>query len=354
MLMEKIQIGNFEISKNSRPYIVGEVGINHNGELNKAFEMIEIAKKSNLDAVKFQTFIAKEFCGDPSQTYTYKSQGKEITESMLEMFSRHEFSNKEWFQIKKKCDDEKINFLSTPQNFSDLELLINIGVNAIKVGSDDLTNLPLLKKYASSKIPIILSSGMSNIEEITAALDTIGFSDGYPTILLVTTSQYPTPNQDVNLLKFHTLSKKFPNLLLGFSDHTVGHLASSIACGMGSIFFEKHFTIDCNLNGPDHWFSANPTQLKIWRDSIITSYEMLGSPIVKPTNEEKKMKTLARRSIFVVKDIDVGEKYTNTNLGLRRPGNGLSPKQIENVIGKKATKKILKGTLLREDDYENG
>ena len=352
--MEKIQIGDFVISKNSRPYIVGEVGINHNGELDKAFEMIEIAKKCNLDAIKFQTFIAKEFCGDPSQTYTYKSQGKEITESMLEMFSRYEFSNKEWFQIKKKCDDEKINFLSTPQNYSDLELLMNIGVNAIKVGSDDLTNLPLLKEYASSKIPIILSSGMSNIEEITDALDTIGFSDGYPTILLVTTSQYPTANQDVNLLKFHTLSEKFPNLLLGFSDHTVGYLASSIACGMGSIFFEKHFTIDCNLNGPDHWFSANPAQLKTWRDSIITSYEMLGSSTVKPTNQEEKMKILARRSIFVIKDIDVGEKYTHTNLGLRRPGNGLPPKQLENIIGKKATKKILKGTLLRDGDYENG
>ena len=352
MLMAKIKIGNFEITKNSRPYIVGEVGINHNGELKKAFEMIEIAKKCNLDAVKFQTFIAKEFCGDPSQTYTYKSQGKEITESMLEMFSRHEFSNKEWFQIKKKCDDEKINFLSTPQNFSDLELLLKIGINAIKVGSDDLTNLPLLKKYSSSNLPIILSSGMSTMEEISAALDTVGFSDGYPTILLVTTSQYPTPNQDINLLKFHTLSEQFPNLLLGFSDHTIGHLASSIACGMGSIFFEKHFTLDCDLNGPDHWFSANPTQLKIWRDSIITSHEMLGSFLVKPTNEEQKMKILARRSIFVLIDIEVGEELTNTNLGFRRPGNGLPPKQIDNVIGKKATKKILKGTLLRENDYE--
>ena len=144
--MRGIEIGNFTIKKNSRPLIVGEVGINHNGDLNKAFEMIETAKKLGLDAVKFQTFKAQEFCGDSSQTYTYKSQGKEITESMLEMFSKYEFSDDEWLKIKNKCDFEKITFLSTPQNYSDLELLLKLGIDAIKVGSDDLTNLPLLKK----------------------------------------------------------------------------------------------------------------------------------------------------------------------------------------------------------------
>ena len=159
--------------------------------------MIEEAKKIGLNAIKFQTFKAKEFCGDPSQTYTYKSHGKEITESMIEMFSRYEFSNDEWGKIKEKCNLEKITFLSTPQNYSDLELLLKLGIDAIKVGSDDLTNLPLLKKYSSTNLPIILSSGMSTLDEISDALNTIGFFDGYPTVLLVTTSQYPTPDKDV-------------------------------------------------------------------------------------------------------------------------------------------------------------
>jgi len=351
--MKKIKIGDFIFEKNSKPFIVGEVGVNHNGELKKAFQMIEEAKKIGLNAIKFQTFKAKEFCGDPSQTYTYKSQGKEITESMLEMFSRYEFSNNEWGKIKEKCNSEGITFLSTPQNYSDLELLLKLGIDAIKVGSDDLTNLPLLKKYSSTNLPIILSSGMSTLDEISDALNNVGFFDGYPTILLVTTSQYPTPNKDVNLLKFHTLTEQFPDLPLGFSDHTIGNTAASIACGMGSIFFEKHFTLDCNSNGPDHWFSANPEQLKKWKNSIITSFEMLGNSIIQPTHEEEKMKILARRSIFVLENIEKGELLTHENLGLRRPGDGILPKYLEKIIGKKSTKNILKGTLLKENDYDD-
>ena len=350
--MNAIKIENFDIGTNSSPFVVGEAGINHNGEINKALEMIEVAKKTGLNAIKFQTFKASEFIADTTQTYTYSSQGKEITESMFEMFERCELSKEEWHKMKRKCDQEKILFLSTPQNYSDLELLLDLDIKAIKVGSDDLTNLPLLKKFASTNLPIILSSGMSTLDEVSDALDAIGFSSGYPTILLVTTSQYPTPHEDVNLMKFHTFSKNFSDLLLGFSDHTVGPLASSLACVLGAVFFEKHFTLDCNLQGPDHWFSANPQQLKIWRDSIITSFEMLGDPTVKPTKREEKMKILARRSVFALKDIEKGQLFNYENLGIRRPGNGLNPIEIEKIIGKKATKKITKGQILRKEDYE--
>jgi len=350
--MKSVEIGNFTIKKNSRPLIVGEVGINHNGDLNKAFEMIEIAKKIGLDAVKFQTFKAQEFCGDSSQTYTYKSQGKEITESMLDMFSKYEFSDDEWIKIKNKCDLEKITFLSTPQNYSDLELLLKLGIDAIKVGSDDLTNLPLLKKYSSTNLPIILSSGMSTLNEISDSLDVVGTFEGYPTILLVTTSQYPTPPEDVNLLKFHTLSRHFPELILGFSDHTIDSTASSVACGFGARFFEKHFTLDRDLPGPDHWFSINPSELEIWKNSVFNSFKMLGNQNIQPTKIEEKMKNIARRSIVILKDIEKGELFTNENLGLKRPGYGLPPKLIDEILGKYSTKKILKGQLLKEDDYQ--
>ena len=350
--MNTIKIENFDIGTNSSPFVVGEAGINHNGEISKALEMIEVAKKTGLNAIKFQTFKASEFIVDTTQTYTYKSQGKEITESMFEMFERCEFSKEEWYKIKRKCDQEKILFLSTPQNYSDLQLLLDLDIKAIKVGSDDLTNLPLLKKFASTNLPIILSSGMSTLDEISDALDTIGFSSGYPTLLLVTTSQYPTPHKDVNLMKFHTLSKNFSDLPLGFSDHTVGPLASSLACVLGAVFFEKHFTLDCNLQGPDHWFSANPEQLKIWRDSIMFSFEMLGDPTVKPTKREEKMKILARRSVFALRDIEKGQLFNYENLGIRRPGNGLKPIEIEKIFGTKATKKIIKGQMLSQDDCE--
>ena len=153
--------------------------------------------------------------------------------------SQYEFDNDDWLKIKQKCDDENILFLSTPQNRSDLNLLLELDLKAIKVGSDDFTNLPLLEDYAKTKLPIIVSCGMSDLKEVKQALDVLGLDKGNPVILLLCTSQYPTPPKDVNLLKFKTLANTFPNLVLGFSDHTRGSLASSLAVGFGAVFFEK-------------------------------------------------------------------------------------------------------------------
>ena len=350
--MTQIKLNNRLIARGEPPFIVAEAGLNHNGEIQKAFEMIKIAKESGADAIKFQTFKASEFIEDTALTYTYFSQGKKVTESQLKLFKRCELSRKEWFKIKEKCDKEKIMFLSTPENRSDLDLLIEIGIPAIKVGSDELINLPLLKDYVSTGLPIILSSGMSNLNEIRNALKAVGALNGYPTILLVTTSEYPTPIEDVNLRKFETLSKKFPNIPLGFSDHTQGFLASALACAFGAVFFEKHFTLDHNLPGPDHWFSADPMELKNWVSAIRNAYIMLGSNEVKPTKNEEKLKNQARRSIVALNDIQVGELLTGSNIGLRRPGNGLPPIMINRVYGKKANRKIKKGKLINFDDLQ--
>jgi sialic acid synthase SpsE len=329
-----------------KPFIVAEAGINHNGELKKAFEMIEVAKRSGVDAVKFQTFKAEEFCGNKSQTFTYKSQGKEVTESMFEMFKRYEFSHDDWFKIKEKCDNEGILFLSTPQNRPDLDLLLELGLSAIKVGSDDFTNLPLLEDYSRTKLPMIVSCGMSDLAEVYQALDTIGTFEGYPTILLLCTSQYPTPPEDVNLLKLTTLANVFPDLVLGFSDHTQGPLASSLAVGFGAVFFEKHFTLDNNLAGPDHWFSENPDNLKLWVESIHKSHKMMGSTLVRPTEKELKMRKIARRSIVILQDIKKGEKLTEENIGLRRAGSGLPPVLIKDMLGLSAAQDLQEGSLL--------
>ena len=341
-----VEINNQKLRNYGKPFIVAEAGINHNGELVKAFEMINVAKKSGVNAVKFQTFKAEEFCGDKKQTFTYKSQGKKITESMFEMFKRYEFSRDEWFQIKQKCDDENILFLSTPQNRSDLDLLLELGLPVIKVGSDDFTNLPLLEDYATTKLPMIVSCGMSDLAEVYQALDIIGTFEGYPTILLLCTSQYPTPPEDVNILKLKTLSNAFPDLVLGFSDHTQGSLASSLAVGFGAVFFEKHFTLDNNLAGPDHWFSENPESLKEWVESIHKSYQMMGDALVRPTPRELEMQKLARRSIVILKDIKKGEKLTEGNIGLRRAGNGLAPIFIKDMLGNNASQDLRQGELL--------
>ena len=346
--MKPVIIKNFKIGSGFEPFIVAEAGLNHNGEIQKAFEMIGVAKEAGANAIKFQTFKANEFIGDTTLTYTYFSQGKKVTEPQLELFKRCEFSREEWFKIKEKCDKEKIMFLSTPENRSDLDLLLEIGIPAIKVGSDELINLPLLKDYASTGLPIILSSGMANLNEIHDALKIIGALDDYPTILLVTTSEYPTPIEDVNLRKFETLSKTFPNIPLGFSDHTQGFLASALACAFGACFFEKHFTLSHDLEGPDHWFSEDPIGLKNWVSSIKIAYAMLGSNEVKPTDRELENRKESRRVIVAIKDIKKGDEFNVNNIGLRRVsgGSGYQPSFYDKFLGRKSNKDYKKGETL--------
>ena len=218
--MTKIKLNNQSIGHDCQPFIIAEAGINHNGDIQNALDMIDVAKVAGADAIKFQTFEASGIVTDSSLTFTYKSQGKEITESMFEVFKRCELSKTEWIKIKQKCDEVKILFLSTPENRSDLDLLLELGIPAIKVGSDDFTNIPLLKDYSTTGLPLIISCGMANLDEIQQTLKAIGALENYPTVLMLTTSEYPTVPMNVNLLKLKTLSKSFPNIPLGYSDHT--------------------------------------------------------------------------------------------------------------------------------------
>ncbi|HET7086169.1 MAG TPA: N-acetylneuraminate synthase family protein [Rhizomicrobium sp.] len=350
--MTDIAIAGRPIGTAHAPFIIAEAGINHNGERQKAFAMIHAAKAAGADAVKFQTFKAAEFCGDPNQMFTYKSQGKDVTESMLAMFTRYELSREDWFVIRAECDRAGIVFMSTPQNRGDLDLLLEIGIPAVKIGSDDFTNLPLLKSYAQTKLPIIMSCGMADLGEVYRSLEAVGALDGYPVVLLLCTSQYPTPPVDANLRKLSTLRAAFPALTLGFSDHTQGPLASSLATALGAAVFEKHFTLDHDLPGPDHWFSETPDTLREWVTAIRTAHVMLGSPVVRPTAAERDMRVLARRSITAARDIRRGDICTEDNIGLRRPGNGLAPGLLDYVLGGKAVRDIKSGELLKFGDVE--
>lgn len=343
--MLHIEIAQKIIGKNHPPFIIAEAGINHNGSIEIARQMIDSAKAAGADAVKFQTFKAEEFVGDPEMTFTYRSQGREVTESMLEMFRRYEFKREDWFLIKKRCDEEGILFLSTPQNRSDLDLLLEVGIPAIKVGSDDFTNTPLLKSYASTGLPMIVSCGMADMAEVYQALEVVGTLDGHPTVLMLCTSEYPTPPEDVNLLKLKTLSDAFPMVIPGFSDHTQGPLASSLAAAMGAKVFEKHFTLDHNLPGPDHWFSEDPEGLKEWISSIRKSFTMMGNGVVRPTPQERLNKKEFQRVIVAVKDIKKGETFSMNNLDMRRVawGRGLSPGMMQLLLGKEADREYKKG-----------
>ena len=348
------QIRPFEIAGRSigpkdPPYCIAEVGINHNGDLAIAKQMINAAKDAGADAVKFQTFKADEFCSDPKQTFTYKSQGKKITESMLSMFKRFEFPSEHWKIIKAHCESVGITFFSTPQNRSDLDLLLEIGVPAIKVGSDDFTNLPLLRSYVESQLPLILSCGMSDLAEVHQALDTVGFFEGYPVALLLCTSQYPTPSEDVNINKLTTLQQAFPGLLVGFSDHTQGPLASALAFSRGARVFEKHFTLDKGMPGPDHWFSEEPVGLTEWVTTIRTADMLLGSSFVRPTKAELVNKREFQRVIVAATEIKLGEPFTESNLTMRRVagGQGLPPSMYWRLLGCKAWRDFSKFSSIK-------
>ena len=348
--VKSFAIAGRDIGLQDPPYCIAEVGINHNGDLAIAKRMIEVAKEAGADAVKFQTFKAEEFCGDPAQLFTYQSQGKPITESMLAMFQRYEFQPVHWHAIQAHCETVGITFFSTPQNRSDLDFLLGMGVPAIKVGSDDFTNIPLLRSYSESHLPLIISCGMSDLAEVHHALEAAGWFQGKPVALLLCTSQYPTPPEDVNLAKLTTLQQAFPGLLVGFSDHTQGALAAALAVARGARIFEKHFTLDQDLPGPDHWFSEDPMGLAEWLKTIRTADTLLGSPLVRPTKAEQQMRVMARRSVVALRDIAVGEIFDTNNIGLRRPGDGLPPVMLAQLLGLKTARTIKKGNRIAVGD----
>ena len=347
------QIAGRSIGPGDPPYCIAEVGINHNGDPAIAKRMIEAAKSAGADAVKFQTFKADEFCGDPGQMFTYRSQGKTVTESMLEMFRRYEFPPSIWREIKSHCEAVGITFFSTPQNRGDLDLLVSLGVPAIKVGSDDFTNLPLLQDYAGTGLPMILSCGMSDLGEVNQALESAGWFAGRPVALMLCTSQYPTPPEDANISRLTTLQLAFPGLLTGFSDHTEGPLAAAVAVARGARVFEKHFTLDQDLPGPDHWFSENPAGLANWIETIRAADVLLGSALVRPTKAELDMRVLARRSVVALRDISSGAILDNASVGLRRPGDGLPPAMLQCVLGLTAVRDIKKGERLALGDMRS-
>lgn len=344
--MKTFEINGRKIGEACDPFIIAEAGINHNGDMNLAKQMVLAAKNAGVDAVKFQTFYAKDFIQDRSVTYTYKSRGQEITEPIIDMFERTEFTAEEWKELKRFCDDSGILFLSTAGNVLDFELLLSIGVKAVKVGSDDFVNVPLIRRYSQEAIPLLLSCGMATEEEIDLTLKTAGVARGKEICLFLCTSQYPTPPADVNIRKLITLQKKYPNLVVGLSDHTKGSTAACMAVALGAKIFEKHFTLDHDLSGPDHWFSETPESLKSWVDSIREAHFMLGSNELKPTDIEMTQRAEYHRSITTANVIKAGEKFTEENLCMRRPGNGLPAKEWDMIIGKKAKRDIEKNVQL--------
>ncbi len=337
----------------NKVYIIAEVGINHNGSLDLAKEMILKAKECGADCVKFQTFKAEEFVSDPNQTYTYQSQGKEVTESMLEMFKRYQFSPEQWKEIVAFCKENNIEFCSTAQNLSDLEFLCSItDLPFIKVGSDDLTNVAMLSKYAKYQKPMIISAGMAYASEIEDAVSAIRKTGNNDITVLHCVSSYPAAFEEVNLNKIPAIKNAF-GVKVGYSDHTMGSTAAVGAVCFGAKVIEKHFTLDKDLEGPDHWFSSDVAELKEYITAIRGIEQSIGVSTLVPTPKELEMRNIARRKIVVVRDIKSGERLKQEDIEFKRSElEGLHPKYVDFVVGRTLSCDKNKNETITLKDFE--
>ena len=321
-------------------FIIAEAGINHNGSLEKALEMVELASSAGADAVKFQTFKAERLiCKQaPKADYQVKKTGQ--NESQLEMIRKHELGEKEHMEIKRRCEKLGIEFMSTPFDFESVDLLSRLGVKRFKIPSGEVTNLPLLRKVASRGIPVILSTGMSNLSEVAQAIDILcssGLRRNNLSILHCT-SEYPTPYGEVNLNAIRTMSLAFPGIDVGYSDHTPGIEISIAALAVGAKVIEKHFTLNKSLPGPDHMSSLNPEELRSMVIALRNVEKAMGDGIKRPEASEIKNMPVIRRSIVARKAIPKGEVFTEKNLDVKRPGDGLSPMLWDAILGRLANK----------------
>lgn len=264
------------------PFIVAEVGVNHNGSVDTALSMIDIAADCGVDAVKFGVFKADEFCRKNDPLY--------------ETFKRCELPDESWAALKTRCEKRDVIFFATPQNEGDFDVLRRVGVPCVKVGSDDLANTRLITSYAKHGLPMILSSGMADWRDIWKARTTAMKAGCRDIAVLVCTSEYPCPPGHANIARVTTLRWKLPTCPIGFSDHTEGSQAAVVAASLGACYFEKHFTLHHAMIGPDHAFSAEPDELREWVQSIKRTAVLMGSGRVEPSQDELKNRVMWRRT----------------------------------------------------------
>jgi N-acetylneuraminate synthase/N,N'-diacetyllegionaminate synthase len=343
--MDKIKVGNKIIGDNQPVFIIAEAGVNHNGSLKLAKKLIKIASKAGADAVKFQTFSADRLVIKNAPKAKYQKISTDINESQYEMLKKLELSKEDHQKLINYSKKFNIIFLSTPYDKESVDLLKELNVPLFKISSGSLTDLPLIKYIAKINLPMIVSTGMATIEEISETIQTIKKMNN-KIILLHCTSNYPTRIIDVNLKAIQTLKLIF-KLPVGYSDHTQGIIAPIAATALGARVIEKHFTLSKNLPGPDHKASLDPNELKKMIDSIRETEKILGKGIKKPVKSEMEIRRILRTSIVANIDIPKETVITERTLTIKRPGIGLTPKYMKKIIGKKAKKNIKKDELIK-------
>ena len=321
-----------------RTIIIAEAGVNHNGSMEMAKAMVDVAADAGVDYIKFQTFKSELLVTSQAQQADYqKRQAKEEDNSQLSMLRKLELSEENHYELIDYCNERGVKFLSTAFDFKSLEFLSSLNLDFWKIPSGEITNYPYLKKIAQTHLPVVMSTGMCTNEDIERALNVI-VNNGVSIkdiILLHCNTQYPTPYSDVNLRAMAEMSERF-GVKVGYSDHTEGIDVPIAAVALGASVIEKHFTLDRTLPGPDHRASLEPHELKRMVEAIRNVETALGRANKQVTSSESVNIIAARKSIVASTKIQQGELFTEDNLTVKRPGNGLSPMLWDEVIGKTA------------------
>lgn len=323
----------------NKVFIIAEAGVNHNGSIELAKKLIDVASESGADAVKFQTFKAEKLVSKNAQKADYQKQTTNNSESQFDMIKKLELDLDTHKELMAYCKTKNIMFLSTPFDHDSIELLSDLGLEIFKIPSGEITNLPYLRHIGKLNKKVILSTGMADIGEIEDALDILisaGTKKENITVLHANT-MYPTPMEDVNLKAMLTIGNSF-DIAFGYSDHTLGIEVDIAAVAMGASCIEKHFTLDCTMEGPDHKASLEPDELKAMVKAIRNIELALGSSVKKPSKSEIPNMQIARKSIVAKLDIKKGDKLSEENITIKRPGNGINPMRWDEIVGTIATK----------------
>ena len=335
------------MSNSDKVIIIAEAGVNHNGNYDLAVKMIHEAKRAGADYVKFQTAVPELVISTFAPKAEYQKETTGADESQLDMCRAIHLPLTDYVKLAAICKEEGIGFMSTPFDLVSIDVLEELDMDYWKIPSGEITNLPYLRKIASKHCPVIMSTGMCEMQEIADALAVLeagGLTRDQITLLHCNT-QYPTPFADVNLAAMHTIAATF-GTKVGYSDHTRGIEVPIAAVAMGAKVIEKHFTLDCNMEGPDHKASLEPHQLKAMVDAIRNVEEAIGSAEKHATASETPNKEVARKSIVAARAIAKGEVLTEENITVKRPGNGISPMLWDSVIGTKAKRDFIYDELI--------
>lgn len=326
-------------------FIIAEAGINHNGSLELAKQLVDEAKNAGVNCVKFQTFVTENISSKIAGKAEYQKQQTREEESQYDMLKKLELSYDEFLKLNEYCKNKDIEFLSTAFDFQSVEFLNGLDLRRWKIPSGEITNLPYLIKVAQLNKPVILSTGMSTIEEIRSAINVLKENGAGELTVLHCTTEYPTPFEDVNLNAMLTIKDEF-GVQIGYSDHTKGIEVPIAAAALGATVVEKHFTLDRNMEGPDHKSSLEPSELKAMVTSIRNIESALGDGIKQPAESEIKNIVVVRKSIIAKKSIKAGDIFTEENLTVKRPGDGISPMKWFEVIGMVAIRDFKEDELI--------